>query len=109
MFTTGDVLLRGPAALPVDTWSHLAFTWDGSTTRLYVNGTQVATAALTGPSERLWTSLTNGRIIFEITPSLIFPNIKPRSTSGVPDLRALRLLRGKRTRQNHWGSSENPG
>jgi len=48
VFTTGDMALRGPSALAVDTWSHLAFTWDGATTRMYVNGTQVATAALTG-------------------------------------------------------------
>jgi glucose/arabinose dehydrogenase len=48
VFTTGDVMLRGPNALPIDAWSHLAFTWDGTTTRMYVNGTQVATAALSG-------------------------------------------------------------
>ena len=37
-----------PTSLPVGTWSHLALTYDGSTLRLYVNGTQVATAAATG-------------------------------------------------------------
>jgi concanavalin A-like lectin/glucanase superfamily protein len=48
VFTTGDMALGGLSVLAANTWSHLAFTWDGSTTRLYVNGAQVATAALTG-------------------------------------------------------------
>jgi glucose/arabinose dehydrogenase len=48
VFTNADIALRGPSALVANTWSHLAFTYDGATTRLYVNGTQVATAALTG-------------------------------------------------------------
>ena len=39
--------LTGTAALPVNTWSHLASTYDGATWRLYVNGTQVATRAYT--------------------------------------------------------------
>jgi hypothetical protein len=38
----------GVSALPVNTWSHLAGTFDGSTLRLYVNGTQVASRAVTG-------------------------------------------------------------
>jgi glucose/arabinose dehydrogenase len=48
VFTNADIMLRGPSVLAANTWSHLAYTYDGSTTRLYVNGTQVATAALTG-------------------------------------------------------------
>jgi hypothetical protein len=36
------------SALPLNAWSHLAGTYDGSTLRLYVNGTQVATQALSG-------------------------------------------------------------
>ena len=48
VFTSGDMMVRGPSVLPADTWSHLAMTWDGTTERLYVNGTQVATTALTG-------------------------------------------------------------
>ena len=45
---SSDVLTSGSSALPVDVWSHLAMTWDGATTRLFVNGAQVATAASTG-------------------------------------------------------------
>ena len=40
--------LYGTAALAANTWSHLAATYDGTTMRLYVNGTQVASQAQTG-------------------------------------------------------------
>ena len=40
---------RGSASLPLNTWSHLAATYDGATLRLYINGTQRATRAVTGP------------------------------------------------------------
>src|SRR6185436_14889938 len=40
--------LRGTAALALNAWSHLATTYDGSTLRLYVNGTQVASQAASG-------------------------------------------------------------
>jgi glucose/arabinose dehydrogenase/PKD repeat protein len=40
--------VNGTSALPIGTWSHLAATYDGTTLRLYLNGTQVATRALTG-------------------------------------------------------------
>jgi len=36
------------SVIPATGWTHCAFTWDGATVRLYVNGLQVATAALTG-------------------------------------------------------------
>jgi Concanavalin A-like lectin/glucanases superfamily/Domain of unknown function (DUF1929)/Bacterial Ig domain len=36
------------SALPLNTWSHLAGSYDGSTLRLYVNGVQVATQPVTG-------------------------------------------------------------
>jgi hypothetical protein len=39
---------RGTAKLSVNTWTHLAATYDGSVLRLYVNGTQVSTRTLGG-------------------------------------------------------------
>jgi len=39
---------RGTAGLPASTWSHLASTYDGATLRLYVNGTQVSSRAVSG-------------------------------------------------------------
>ena len=43
---TQAVLGTGP--LPLNTWSHLAVTYGGGSMRLFVNGAQVATVALTG-------------------------------------------------------------
>jgi hypothetical protein len=40
---------RGTSQLAVNAWSHLAATYDGTTLRLYVNGVQVATRAMTAP------------------------------------------------------------
>jgi len=40
--------LTGSSALPANTWSHLAGTYDGTTLRLYVNGAEVASRAQTG-------------------------------------------------------------
>ena len=46
--TTRHRYLSGPAALPLNTWSHLAATYDGVTLRLYVNGAQVSSQPHTG-------------------------------------------------------------
>jgi hypothetical protein len=38
----------GTAAVPANTWTHLSATYDGTTLRLYVNGAQVGTRAVSG-------------------------------------------------------------
>jgi hypothetical protein len=48
LFTSAEQGLDGTTALPLNTWSHLAGTYDGTALRLYVNGTQVASKAVSG-------------------------------------------------------------
>ncbi|HWH92560.1 MAG TPA: LamG domain-containing protein [Baekduia sp.] len=48
VFTTSELITRGPSALPTYTWSHVAATYNGSSLVLYVNGNVVATKAVTG-------------------------------------------------------------
>src|SRR5580765_4173653 len=44
-WTAGNQNTFGPSVLPVNTWTHLASTFDGSVVRLFVNGVQVASQA----------------------------------------------------------------
>jgi hypothetical protein len=43
------VYLLSPSPVPQQTWLHLAGTWDGEQARLYVDGTEVANAPISGP------------------------------------------------------------
>ena len=45
---TADVAVVGTAAMALNTWTHVAVTFDGTILRLYVSGVQVKTQALTG-------------------------------------------------------------
>jgi hypothetical protein len=49
-----------PSPLPANTWTHVATTFDGGTLRLFVNGTEVATAAKTGSLAASTNPLTLG-------------------------------------------------
>ncbi|GAA1271006.1 hypothetical protein GCM10009677_24820 [Sphaerisporangium rubeum] len=40
--------VQGTTELPLNQWSHIATTYDGSTARMYVNGNQVGEAAISG-------------------------------------------------------------
>jgi PKD repeat protein len=47
-YTAGGNTAYGAAAIPMNAWTHLAASWDGSTVRLYVNGSLVSSLAVSG-------------------------------------------------------------
>jgi hypothetical protein len=48
VFTSTEFDTRGTAAVPLNSWTFLAATYDGATLRMYVNGTQVSSKAVSG-------------------------------------------------------------
>ena len=59
-FGTSTPIVVGPTANPVNTWTHVALTYDGTILRLYVNGTQVATNNVTGAIQSTTNPLSIG-------------------------------------------------
>jgi len=59
-FGTTSQNVFGTATLPVDSWTHLAATYDQTMLRLYVNGVQVATGAQTAAVSTSNAALTIG-------------------------------------------------
>jgi Concanavalin A-like lectin/glucanases superfamily len=59
VYIGGDRSVNGPSALTLGAWTHVASTWDGTTMRLYANGVQIATQALTGNG-----TVSNGALRF---------------------------------------------
>jgi hydrogenase maturation factor HypE len=43
-----DLFVNGAAALPLNTWTHVAITYDGTTLRMFINGVQTASKVLGG-------------------------------------------------------------
>jgi PKD repeat protein len=48
IFTSSEVGINGGEQLPLNTWTHLAATYDGANLRHYVNGVQTSSRAVTG-------------------------------------------------------------
>lgn len=58
--TFAPAAVRGGASLPLNSWVHLAGTYDGATLRLFTNGVQVSSLAQSGPIQTSTGALTIG-------------------------------------------------
>jgi hypothetical protein len=47
--TSADLDVKNPTKLTLNTWTHVAVTYDGSTLRMYIGGQQTVTRPVTGP------------------------------------------------------------
>jgi len=68
-----NMLLEGPTAVARQTWVHIAGTYDGTMARLYVNGQQVDTQAMTG------------RFAPDVTPLILGANGNGAGTANVSE------------------------
>lgn len=57
------ISLTAPTSVPVNTWQHIAFVFDGTTQFFYVNGTLVASQASTGVITNSSASYNSGLVI----------------------------------------------
>lgn len=91
--------VTSPATMPLQTWIHLAGTWDASLVRLYVNGTEVANKAVSGP----YVAETNpvvlggngngaGRAVTELVPGRLSDVMLYRRALGADEI--ARLAKG---------------
>jgi hypothetical protein len=67
---TVTMLLEGPTAVPRQTWVHIAGTYDGAMARLYLNGQQVDSQAMTG------------RFVADTTPFILGANGNGNGVAG---------------------------
>jgi hypothetical protein len=50
----------GASSSPVNAWTHIALTYDGNILRLYVNGVEVGTKAISGALQQTSNQMSNG-------------------------------------------------
>jgi len=74
--------IKAPTAIPVNAWTHLAFTYDGATLLLYVNGSQVASRTRWSRGHILDASVGG----LKVHPGLLpySPELRQRLLAGAP-------------------------